>query len=58
MRLQPLRTLSLDGIYIESYPSAMVAVRKYRKETNSGIGKCCKGKQKTSGGYCWRYSKN
>ena len=49
--------LSLDGIYIESFPSAMVAIRKYTRATNSGIGRCCMGKQKTSGGYCWQYSK-
>ena len=48
--------LTLDGEYIETFPSAMVAIRKYTKATNSGIGRCCKGKQKASGGYRWRYS--
>lgn len=49
--------LTLEGEYIESFPNAMVAIRKYIKATNSGIARCCKGTQKTSGGYQWRYSK-
>ena len=48
--------LTSDGKYIESFPSAMVAIRKYTAATNSGIGRCCRGTQQLSGGYRWRYS--
>jgi hypothetical protein len=48
--------LTREGEYIESFPSAMVALRKYTDATNSGIRRCCRGKQQLSGGYRWRYS--
>ena len=48
--------LTPDGEYIETFPSAMVALRKYANATNSGIGRCCRGTQQLSGGYGWRYS--
>ena len=47
---------SIEGEYIESFSSARVALRKYTTATDCGIGRCCKGKQGTSGGYRWRYS--
>ena len=37
------------------YPSALVAAQE-TGATNGGISCCCRGKQKTSGGYHWRYA--
>jgi group I intron endonuclease len=46
---------TLEGIFIKTHSSARAAA----SETNthaSSIGQCCAGKQKTSGGYIWKFS--
>ena len=45
----------LDGTFIEEFPYASIASRKYSVDLSSII-KCCRGKAKTAGGYIWRYS--
>lgn len=43
---------SLEGAYIQTYPSIKIAMQ------NTGcndISKCCKGKYKQSGGFIWKY---
>ena len=45
----------IDGTKINTYESASEASR-ITGICRSGIGKCCKGKQKTAGGYIWRYA--
>lgn len=45
----------LDKNYISSFESMTIASEK-TKISRSGIGKCCKEKQKTCGGYIWRYA--
>lgn len=50
--------LSLDGKYIESYPSITDAVIGIGLKTSSksAITRVCQGKQKTCGGFRWRYA--
>lgn len=46
---------SLNNTYIATFDSILEASKK--TNTNSiCIGYCCKGKQKTSGGYIWKYA--
>ena len=45
---------SKDGEFIAEYPSTHEASRHIGCD-NSGIIKCCKGKQKTCGGFIWKY---
>lgn len=50
----PVHQYSLDGQYIQTFPSVQVA----RAITNVGhIERCCNGKQKQAGGYIWSYNK-
>ena len=44
---------SLDGEFIETYNSIAEAQRIYGK---IDIGSCCKGRNKTAGGFIWKYS--
>lgn len=51
----PVLQFSKDGKFIAEYPS----VREAERQTgcnNSCIGKCCKGKIKSTGGYIWKYA--
>ena len=43
---------SLDGDFIQEWDNAYAAGRKLKI---SGIGEVCKGKQKSAGGYIWKY---
>lgn len=43
-----------DGIFIKEYPSASEAARAMNI-TKYSIADCCRGKQKTSVGYIWKY---
>ena len=46
---------SIDGERLKDFPSAMEAALEIGG-CNSSIGKCAQGKQKTSGGYIWRFT--
>jgi group I intron endonuclease len=46
---------TLEGIFIKTHSSATAAASELNI-TPSNIGKCCKGKQKTAGGYTWKFS--
>lgn len=46
--------LTLDGKFIRKWGAAMEVERKLGI-ANSSINKCCKGKQKTAGGFRWMY---
>jgi group I intron endonuclease len=48
---------SLDGKLIAEYPYASMASRQYNLDLSSII-KCCRSKQKTCGGYVWKYADN
>lgn len=50
-----VQKLDLNGGILETYTSVRQADRMNKKCNQSAIVKCCKGKQKTCGGYLWRY---
>ena len=53
---KPVDMLALDGTYIKTFDSSLSAsieLGVYRES----ICRCCNGKQKTTGGYKWRYTK-
>lgn len=52
---RPIRQLSLDGKILEEFSYASLAAKKFNLDLSSII-KCCKGKNKTCGGYKWEYS--
>ena len=50
----PIMQYTLDGQFVKEYPSA----REVERQTNihnAHITACCKGKQKTAGGFKWQY---
>lgn len=51
---KPIIQFSKDGEFIRKWNSVMDAQRELGID-NSSIIRCCKGKQKTAGGYIWRY---
>ena len=46
---------TLEGILIKTHSSAKAATNELNINA-SGIGRCCKGKQKTCGGSTWKFS--
>ena len=49
----PVKQFDQEGHLIAEFPSITTAA----KLTGFwGIGKCCKGRRKSAGGYVWRYS--
>lgn len=46
---------TLEGIFIKTHSSARAAGSELNIAP-SNIGRCCAGKQKTSGGYMWKFS--
>lgn len=50
-----IKQYALDGTLIKVYPTCKEAAEK-TKTIRSGISACAKGKQKTAGGYIWRYA--
>lgn len=50
-----VQKIGLDGKILETYTSVRQADRMNDKCDQSAIVRCCKGKQKTCGGYLWRY---
>ena len=51
---RPVKQFTKDGVFIKEYPS-MHEVERQTGFYYSHIGKCCKGKSKSSYGYIWRY---
>jgi hypothetical protein len=51
---KPIIQYSLDLTYINEYPSINEAARNTNNR-NDSISACCRGIQKTSGGFIWRY---
>ena len=49
-----IRQFDTDGNIIRDYKYASMAANEYNLDLSSII-KCCKGKQKTCGGYVWKY---
>jgi hypothetical protein len=50
--LKPILQYTLDGKLIKEWNSINEAIRHYN---NTGIGCCVKGRNKTSGGFIWKY---
>lgn len=50
-----IRQLDKEGNFIEEFAYATLAAKKYNLDLSSII-KCCRGKQKTCGGYKWEYN--
>lgn len=49
-----VKQLDKDGNIIEEFAYATLAAKKYNIDLSSII-RCCRGKQKTCGGYRWEY---
>lgn len=49
---------ALDGTLLATYPSMKEAARSIKTVSSDMIGRVCKGKAKTAGGYKWSYVKN
>lgn len=54
---RPIKQLDKDGNLIEEFAYATLAAKKYNLDLSSII-RCCRGKQKTCGGYKWEYQSN
>lgn len=54
---KPVLQYDKNGNFIEEYPSLMDAERK-TGVFHSNIGKVCKGKYRTYGGYVWKYKQS
>jgi hypothetical protein len=52
---KPINQYDLNNNFIKTWPSAKEAAEKLNFD-NADIGKCCRGKYKTSGGYVWKYA--
>jgi hypothetical protein len=52
---KPVFQYSLDGELIKEYPSINQAARELGYPSPSGIIGCCKGKQKSTCGFTWKY---
>ena len=50
----PVLQYSIDGSFIKRYASSGEAERE-NGIARSKVGACCRGKNKTAGGYVWRY---
>lgn len=57
-RNKPVDQLTLDGEYIQTFDCLTDAANSlgFKEGGESAISKVCSGRQKTSGGYKWRYS--
>ena len=54
---RPIIQMSMNGEIIERYPFARLAAQKYNLDLSTII-KCCKGRNKSCGGYRWAYDTN
>jgi len=53
-KFKPILQFTLDGDFIKEWGSA-TKIEVQLKIYHSNISKCCRGKQKTCGGYKWKY---
>lgn len=53
-RLKAVSQWTKDGRFISNFRSITEASQR-TNVSYSGIGNCCRGTQKTSGGYVWKY---
>ena len=51
---KPVLQYSKSGCFISEYISLNEAQRKTKIDSSS-IARCCKGKQKSAGGFCWKF---
>lgn len=54
-RQKRVNQYDIDGNYIATYPSIRIAGRECNVSEN-GIGLCCRGHFKKSGGYVWKFA--
>lgn len=55
-KYQSVNQYSKDDIFIETHVTANQAAKKVGIKYSSDIGKCCRGEQKTCGGFKWFYA--
>ena len=55
-KYQPVNQYSKDDVFIETHNTANQASKKVGLKYSGDISKCCKGKQKTCGGFKWFYA--
>lgn len=55
-KYQPVNQYSKGDIFIETHDTANQASKKVGLKYSGDIGKCCRGEQKTCGGYKWFYA--
>lgn len=53
-RLKAVSQWTKEGVFLTNYRSITEASQR-TSVSYSGIGNCCRGTQKTSGGYIWKY---
>lgn len=55
---KPVNQYTLDGVFVQTYPSALAAARAIGLGSSSHIGDCCNKKNgvKSSGGYYWEWA--
>ena len=53
---RPIHQYTLDGIYIQEFPSLSEAVRVIPKATASSLANACKGKISQTGRFIWAYA--
>lgn len=53
---KPVRQFSLDGSFISEFPSLNEAARHIGTISGDMIGRACKGKARTAGGYLWKFA--
>lgn len=54
---KPILQFTLDDVFVKEFDSAKSASLELGIDSSS-IGKCCKGKQKSCGGFIWKYKEN
>lgn len=54
-KMRNVEQYTLDGQFVAEYPSTIEAGRKTNIKY-SYIGDCCRGRQKSAGGYVWKYT--
>ena len=52
---KPISQFTLEGEFIKTYPSA-AEIERQTGIGNSNISACCRGKQKSAGGFIWRFA--
>lgn len=52
---RPVLQYSLNGEFLQEFPSIKAAAQAINAKNDSGIGLCCRGKYKYAMGYIWRY---